>query len=147
MEEVNVDRKKKVQKEVIKRNDDTLMPPSESVSSSSLENKGQNGEIKNRSLKDQIMESSNLEVNKSFKEIPRTISPDINGKTKSESKEVVKMKDEVVSWEIKTDEKFGNTIELDLLGERPNFDAFYCMLESEREWKSSWDVGVDRYIC
>ena len=31
MEEVNVDRKKKVQKEVIKRNDESLIPPSESV--------------------------------------------------------------------------------------------------------------------
>ena len=32
MKEVNVDRKKKVQKEVIKRNDESLIPPSESVS-------------------------------------------------------------------------------------------------------------------
>ena len=44
-----------------------------------------------------------------------TISPDVDGKIKSESKEVMKMKDVVVPWEIKADKKFGNTIQLNLL--------------------------------
>ena len=48
------------------------MPPSESVSSSSLEIKGQGGDVENHSLKGQIMESSNS------KEIPRTIFPDVD---------------------------------------------------------------------
>ena len=48
-----------------------------------------------------------------------TISPDVDGKMKSESKEVMKIKN-VVPWEIKAHGKFGNAIELDLLGERPN---------------------------
>ena len=47
MKEVNVDRKKQVQKEVIKRNDESLKPSSESVSSLSMENKGQDGILKN----------------------------------------------------------------------------------------------------
>ena len=105
MKEVNVDKKKKAQKEVIKRNNETLIPPSESVSSLSMENKGQDGVLENSSLKGQIMESSNLEVNENSKEIPRTISPDVNGKTESESEEVVKTKDVVVPWEIKADKK------------------------------------------
>ena len=68
-----------------------------------------------------------------------TISPDVDGKIKSESKEVMKMKDVVVPWKIKAHKKFGTAIELHLLGERPNFDALYCMLKSERELKSLWD--------
>ena len=35
-----------------------------------------------------------------------TISPDVDGKIKSESKEVMKMKDVVVPWKNKADEKF-----------------------------------------
>ena len=92
------------------------------------------------------MESSNLEVNENSKEIPRTISPDADGKMKSESKEVMKIEDVVVPWEMKADEKCGNAIELDLLSEKPNFDAFYCMFKSEREWNSSLDDNCNSWL-
>ena len=72
MEEVNVYKRKicksKIQEDVIKKSYDILMPPSESVSLSSLENKGQDGNLENCILKGQIIESSNLEVNKNSKE-------------------------------------------------------------------------------
>ena len=49
-----------------------------------MENKRQDGVLENSSLKGQITESSKLEVNEKSKEIPRTISSDVNGKvTKS----------------------------------------------------------------
>ena len=65
-----------------------------------------------------------------------TIPPDVDAKTKSESKELMKMKDVIVTRKIKAHAKFGSAIELHLLGERPNFDAFYCVLRSGRELKS-----------
>ena len=75
-----------------------------------------------------------------------TISPDVDGKIKSESKKVMKMKDVDVPWEIEASEKFGNAIVSKLLGERPNFDAFYCMLKSERELKSLWDDYCNSWL-
>ena len=69
----------------------------------------------------------------------RPIPPDVDEKIKSESKELMKMKDIVVPWKIKAHEKFGTAIELHLLGERSNIYAFYCVLKSERELKSLWD--------
>ena len=59
MEEVNVYKRKicksKIQEDVIKKSYDILMPPSESVSLSSLENKGQDGNLENCILKGQII--------------------------------------------------------------------------------------------
>ena len=65
--------------------------------------------------------------------------PMLMQKKKSESKEVMKMKDVVVPWKIKADKKFENAIELHLLGERPNLNAFHCELRSERELQLIWD--------
>ena len=49
------------------------------------------------------------------------------------------MKDAIVPWKIEANAYFGTTIELYLLGERPNFDAFHCDLRPERELKLIWD--------
>ena len=62
-----------------------------------------------------------------LKFVAGTIPPDVDGKIKSESKRIMKMKDVIVPWEIKANKKFGNAIELDLL------DAFNCESSSERE--------------
>ena len=52
----------------------------------------------------------------------------------------MKMKDVTISREIKAHAFLGSAIELHLLGKRPNFDAFYCVLRSGRELKSLWLV-------
>ena len=60
----DIENKSKIQEEVIKKKYDILMTPSESVSLSFLENKGQNSNLANCILKDQIIESSSLKGNK-----------------------------------------------------------------------------------
>ena len=54
-----------------------------------------------------------------------TIPPDVDAEIKSESKELMKMKDVIVPRKVKAHTIFASAIELHLLGERPNFDAFF----------------------
>ena len=92
----DVENKPKMQ-EVIKKSPDSLMPPSEPVSLSSLENKGENDNLENCILKGQIIESSNLKGNKNSeedKENPKTVQlygTDLNVKSSYGGKEIIKL--------------------------------------------------------
>ena len=55
--------------------------------------------------------------------------------------------DFVATWEIMMDKKVGNAI-LELVSEKPKFNAFCCMWKPERKFKSIWDrnrmLDIDR---
>ena len=108
------------------------------------------------------MESSKSEVNESSKNKPRTISFNVNGKFEKLRQSCVSFwvhnrqetifvctiatDNFVVPWEIEAVERFGNAIVLKLVGEKPNFDAFFCMLKPEREFKSLWDENCNSWL-
>ena len=75
-----------------------------------------------------------------------TIPPDVDAKIKSESKELMNMKDAIVPWKIEAHAYFGTAIELHLFGERPNFDAVHCELRSGRELNLIWDDYSNNWL-